>query len=302
MNEIVPNWGALIDKIHERDCVPFLGAGASLGFEGKPGLPTAGEIAVALVEDLGKDPATVYRGSDKQDFLRVCQYYELVTRDKRKLRKAIGKLLHVQDVEPGTVHRSIAALPFGYVLTTNYDSLMERAFGEVNRPATVEVYDVWGDARKVKEASEQMPMVYKLHGTLDRQSTMLCTEDDVVQFLACLLNGNPALPGPIKCVMQEKSFLFVGYGLRDWNVRAVLRALRHEKKDVGADWTRSFAVQRRPQDKPVLAADWDASVLYWDQRETVHCFDVDAAEFMRELAARYRQAHPADTYPKQAPP
>jgi hypothetical protein len=63
-------------------------------------------------------------------------------------------------------------------------------------------------------------------------------------------------------------------------------------KDTSEAWAKSFAVQRRPTDAPDLQAEWDASVLYWDKLENVHCFDVDAAEFMGQLLKRYKERHP----------
>jgi hypothetical protein len=37
----------IVEKIQEEHCVPFLGAGVSLGFNG-PGLPTGGALAESL--------------------------------------------------------------------------------------------------------------------------------------------------------------------------------------------------------------------------------------------------------------
>jgi hypothetical protein len=61
---------------------------------------------------------------------------------------------------------------------------------------------------------------------------------------------------------------------------------------VGTQYVKSFAVQRRPDDNPYHAAEWDASVLYWDRLENVHCFNIDAPGFMNELAKRYKSKFP----------
>ena len=39
------NWSGVLFNLKKQKLVPFLGAGASLGFNGKEGLPTAGELA-----------------------------------------------------------------------------------------------------------------------------------------------------------------------------------------------------------------------------------------------------------------
>jgi hypothetical protein len=270
------DWALLLKRIRDKTCVPFLGAGASMGFEGDVALPTASELAAALAKE------SSYPGLDKSDFLRVCQYYELVF-DKKALRDEISKRLKKRDVKPGVVHKALAALPLPCVLTTNYDNLMERAFEEQGkRPVTV-IYDVHGDATDLPNPTEMEPLVYKFHGSLERPTTMVCTEDDVIQFLSSLINGIPPLPSLIKRSFMESSILFIGYGLKDWNIRVMLRALRASRPE----WANSFAVQRRPVGDDGLAGEWDTSVLYWDRREKVRCFDIDAIKFIEDLAMKY---------------
>jgi hypothetical protein len=295
-------WEVLIRTIHKRECVPFLGAGASLGFDGAAGLPTAGTIARRLADFIN------YPGVDKEDFLRVCQYYELMA-GKAMLRGEIADQLRVEGVMPGVVHTAIASMPFSCVLTTNYDDLMERAFRAVGKAATLGVYDMTANFQDLDDPAEDRPLVYKLHGSIERETTMVCTEDDVVQFLSCLINQSPQLPSPVRKVFQQKSFLFIGYGLRDWNIRVMLRAMRRYQQQWGQQepaqprhaavpqpgqvWTKSFALQLRPHGSPDLEAEWKASVLYWDKLENVHCFDMDAAAFMQELARRYHARYPS---------
>jgi hypothetical protein len=113
--------------------------------------------------------------------------------------------------------------------------------------------------------------------------TMVCSEDDVVQFLAGLLTGQPSLPDTITKLFSEQSLLFIGYGLKDWNIRVMLRAMRGK-----GEWAKSFAIQMRPIE-PALASDWESSVIYWDKRENVTCFNIDALAFVEELARRYRE-------------
>jgi len=255
-----------------------------MGF-GEIGLPPAGALAEELAIECD------YRGPDQQDFLRVCQYYELWS-DKDLLRKAIIKRLSPRGLMPGQLHRKLASLPVEYVLTTNYDNLMERAFETEGKQAVVAVHDIWADtAAQFDRGTVNKPLVYKLHGSMSSPRTMICTEDDVIQLLTGLIQGEPDLPALIRGLFPTHSILFIGYGLRDWNVRVMIRAMRAPK--VGPEWIRSFAIQRRPHDES-LAVDWDRSVVYWDRRENIRCFDVDALEFVTELASRYHDEKRAD--------
>jgi hypothetical protein len=286
------DWDAILNAVAEGDCVPFLGAGASLGFEGRPGLPTAKELAV----DLAK--LCQYEGADPEDFLRVCQYYELKKKSRSTLRQHIIKKLTVPGVEPGTIHRTLASLPVTHVITTNYDCLMERAFEEVGKSPKVAVHDIISRiSPKVPSGTSQNPIVYKMHGTMKSAATMICTEDDAVQFLAGLFKKDPGLPATIQTLFEERSLLFIGYGLRDWNIRVLIRALRY-RKGMPIDWTQSFAIQRRPN-KPEDASDWEHTLVYWESRENIKCFDVDAAEFALELGRRFQSRI---SPPSSAPP
>ncbi|MEJ7810110.1 MAG: SIR2 family protein [Gemmatimonadaceae bacterium] len=278
------HWQVLLSSVRSGDCIPFLGAGASLGFGDEAGLPTGPAVARALAEKCR------YPGVDTGDLLRVAQYASIEL-DAHLVRRFIHKQLS-RDVRPSIVHRIIASLPFHYVLTTNFDSLMERAFGEqdfAGAPAgkkapSVAGYELRGDAQFLPKATEGAPVVYKLHGSLEKLNTMLVMEDDIVEFLSCLILGDPPFPPEIKGLFEDHSILFIGYGLKDWNVRVMLRALRGKKVARG-DLT-SFAVQKRPSEDS-LAREWDNSVMLWERKESVQCFDVDAVAFVQELKRRY---------------
>jgi hypothetical protein len=120
-------------------------------------------------------------------------------------------------------------------------------------------------------------------------SSMLCTEDDIVQFLACIILGDPPLLTGIRQLFENHTILFVGYGLKDWNIRTMIRALRGRKR---TGWIRSFALQRQFDTSEFAAADWQQSVLYWDKKENVRCMDIDAIPFLEELTRRYRERYP----------
>jgi hypothetical protein len=137
----------------------------------------------------------------------------------------------------------------------------------------------------VPEGSEQEPIVFKLHGSIEQPSSMVCTEDDVVQFLAGLIHEQPPLPASISQLFESRSFLFIGYSLRDWNIRVMIRTLRWSNPQ--PDWIRSFAIQRRPPDQR-SAVDFDNMVMYWSRKEGIHCFDEDAGAFAKQLKETWR--------------
>ncbi|HEX2062589.1 MAG TPA: SIR2 family protein [Thermoanaerobaculia bacterium] len=264
-------WDMLVERVMDSMCVPFLGAGASLG----AGIPSSGDLAEELARKCS------YPGTDKRDFLRVCQYYTMVT-DPAAPRHAIIRRLTAPGLQPGVVHNTLAAMPFPYVLTTNFDSLMERAYHAAGKIPSVSMYRVGGDQAEVDTPTVRRPLVYKLHGSVEDPRSMVCTEDDTVEFMASLLLGEPPLPQSIKNLFRQFSVVFIGYGLKDWNIRVLLRALRGKSAPISC-----FAVQQRPTNDLGLAQEWDQMVVHL-RRGELRCYDMDAVEFVTELSRRYR--------------
>lgn len=55
------DWDLIVERIRDGLCTPFLGAGASVGFEEGPGLLTGNELARQMAIQCG------YPGADKED-------------------------------------------------------------------------------------------------------------------------------------------------------------------------------------------------------------------------------------------
>jgi NAD-dependent SIR2 family protein deacetylase len=279
MNQAVPelpnniDWEPLLFNLKKQKLVPFLGAGASLGFDGSPGLPGGGKLAETLANECG------YPGGEKSDLLRVAQYYALKFGELR-LRESLNEKLSVSEVKPGEVHHILASWPIKAVLTTNYDNLMERAFSKKDKDPAKAIYNHHGDQEQLKvPPSVEKPLVYKLHGSLENVDSMVITEDNYIDFLISLIEGNPKLPDAISAIFRTDSILFVGYGLKDWNIRVLLRYFRKDE-DI-----RSFAVQR---DLRGASREWESMVLYWE-RKNISVYNCDALAFLRELDQRYQK-------------
>jgi len=272
------DWAPILFHLKKQHLIPFLGAGASLGFNGDQGLPTGGQLAEKLATECA------YPGRDKADLMRVTQYYALKF-GEMPLRDSIQQKLCLPNVKPGKMHQIMASWPIKAVLTTNYDNLMERAFIKHDKDPVKIIYDRRGDQEQIKtEPTQNSPLVYKLHGSLDDIDSMVITEDNYIDFLISLIQGNPKVPDLISTMFRTCSILFIGYGLKDWNIRVLLRYFR--TTDI-----RSFAIQCDPEadlDK-IADREWENSVLYWEHKK-ISVFNCDALKFVTELDKQYREA------------
>jgi hypothetical protein len=213
------------------------------------------------------------------DLMRISQYVVLKV-DKGQLVRRLRGLLDF-DYPPTALHRMLAAIPAHLrardkcsphllVLTTNYDDLMERAFAEAGEPAEVIYYvpfriengqRIAGTFMHQKPNGEKKPLVgdgsdvplesssivFKIHGTVERNlsprlvgdDTYVISEDDYIEYLT---RTDLLYPAEVMRRLRGSSFLFLGYGLRDWNLRAFLNRVW----DTQAASFRSWAIQFNP--------------------------------------------------------
>lgn len=141
-----------------------------------------------------------------------------------------------------------------------------------------------GKRRKALEdklSADEHLTIYKLHGTLNDESSdyekrPLITEEDYIEFLT-FVGGNPEGLHPlVKENIVHSTLLFLGYGLEDWNFRAIFKGLienlpPHKQR-------KSFAIQRDPTEF------W---VNFWGRKNVV-IYNVDLNDFAEELEEKYK--------------
>jgi uncharacterized protein (DUF1778 family) len=198
--------------------------------------------------------------------------------------------------------RERGSKPLQLIVTTNYDDLLERAFAAAGEEVDVFVYlaaghEEQGRFRHFPPAGEprlvqtgmantydleldesgrflKRPAILKLHGTVDRTRQMhdsfVISEDDYIDYLA-RVDLEKVVPARIRWVLKKSAFLFLGYSLRDWNVRAILR----EIWDAGPN-SKGWAIQLNP-----TTLDIDS----WKHRN-VDIVPVNLERYIGALAAR----------------
>ena len=309
----------IAEKLAGGRMIPFLGAGANLcdrGEEvwahGSPFLPSGSELAGHLASR-GRYPM-----HENLDLLRVSQYLE-AARGEDELYRMLREVFNSQYL-PTSLHRllarlakslGVAGLPQLLVVTTNYDDLVERAFAEEDLEYDVVWYEakqaVPGRGRFVHRPpggkptviarpnkytrlpiTLERPAVLKLHGCLDRESesddSYVITEDSYIDYF---LGGDVGalIPIALSQRMTSNSLLFLGYSLRDWNLRVILNRLWGARKLQVKSW----AVQRKLSD-PNQSKIEEA---LWEQRENVELVLCELDKYVKELGAKLPTAAPA---------
>jgi hypothetical protein len=277
-----PDYGLIASRLKSGAIVPFFGAGASIAC----GMPSGREL-MSLLMERSKFPSP--RGHE--DLAHVASYL-VATEDSITLNEVLRTALH-KDSVPGRLHTLFAQAALRNVrlfVTTNYDDLIESAIAPrspwvvVDRgtPGVVLCRKPGGgweevEAKSLREVitDRERPIVLKLHGTLDREDrendSFLITEEHYVDFLGRAEGAQ--IPHMLAASMRDKSFLFLGYGLRDWNVRVLMRKLAQTRGR--NERIRSWAIVRNPS--PSERQLW--------RMQNVQLHDVDLEAFVAGLEA-----------------
>ena len=196
----------LLQQIEKRRCLLFVGAGLSINADLPPGMtmPTWPELAEQLAEDLKQShrhPNTVIGKNP----LEIISLYEKKL-GRNTLITAMTELLHVQDAEPGPVHKKLSKInEFDTIITTNFENLLERSYktGRVNVIA--------GDENIIKYSPHTHTNIIKIHGDFNNYQNMVITKRDYEAFR----DDHPILATNVAAWFSTKIPLFIGYSLND---------------------------------------------------------------------------------------
>jgi SIR2-like domain len=304
-SELDAHYNAVLQFLAQGRVVPFLGAGVNIfdrpGGEGwTPGAypPSAQEVSGLLQE------YAYYPTDESPDLLRVSEYFAAVA-GRGALYDRLRDLF-ASDYPPSRLHRLLAEVPRflrerdrphapQVIASTMYDDRLERAFEELDEPYDVLTYVADGSdaglfahrARNREPVVVRDPLTYtelqpkertvilKLHGGIDRRDpegdSFVITEDDYLDY-AVRAAQTGFFPVTIAAALRGSAFLFLGYALRDWNLRVLLRAL------LGAQPIsyRSWAVQLRPS---------EVDVRLWRQRD-VEIVELPLEDYVAGLEER----------------
>jgi hypothetical protein len=193
------------------------------------------------------------------------------------------------------------------IITTNYDDVMERAFDALGEPYDLVFYAAQGedkgkflhrapgaDARPIPKPNsyrfkvdggtcmllERRPVILKIHGAIDRQvpdrDSYVITEDDYIDYLT-LPALTTLLPLPLPERLNRCHFLFLGYSLADWNMRAFFRRIWKDKKLTWKSW--AVEIRDRPIDQ-----------MFWNERNvdvvvsSLEDYFADQEELLKAMA------------------
>jgi hypothetical protein len=200
----------LVEAVRKGECVLFIGSGVSMD----AGLPDWGELIDHLAGALGIVPEN--HRTDLDYYLDLAQWYVESEAEERQplhdvIREKFGS--SAGRASPTLAQYLLMSLPVRYVVTTNYDDLLERTLDALRRfpVKVVRQSDVAETGRR------DGSFVVKFHGDADDPESIILSRDQYDSFF----QKRPAMTALLEGLLLNQTFFFVGYSLRDPDFRQI---------------------------------------------------------------------------------
>jgi hypothetical protein len=242
-----------------------------------------GELAREL-EDDGQRPEGTTLAAIAQ------QYEDTDGFGPSSLRATAERFFRSGVCRPSPVHVKLATLPFSLIVTTCQDELMIQALTAAGKAPTAQRYNLRGDKLDNPEFmltnSPQSPVVFRLFGDAADPSSLVLSENDVLDFLIAFVSERPPVPNSLLRALKRvgQSFLFVGFGIRQWELRLLLKLLLRAL-EVNRGGTAVAAESLRG----LLQADREEIILFYQRGTRVEVEDADVDAFLTELCRRFEK-------------
>ena len=201
-----PAFEAFAQALWNEEAAVMVGAGFSRACEREPDCSTPPIWSTFQAE---MEAALGYKKNKGPDALRLAQEYQTL-HGNNGLDQLILQLVTDDRWTPGQLHKQLMGLPWKDVLTTNWDTLLERT-----KPETPD--RIYRCVRTIQDIAHQSrPRIVKLHGSLPSHRPFIFTEDEFRTY--------PAQYAPFvnlaQQVMLENELCLVGFSGNDPNFLA----------------------------------------------------------------------------------
>lgn len=270
-----PNLERLLESVLEKSrstksLAVCVGAGASIA-AGMPAWPILSQELVEYWMHLtpdepdSKEIKIFISTSDTSELL------ELVARDvgTKKVIEFIRRKIKHSQLQPTELHAALASLPANVFITTNYDTLIEKAFSSQGKSFSLIASDE--DVRLLRPDSLS---IIKLFGSIDRPSTMAFSlkRDSVTRA------NRETLDSYLRTLFAASLVLFVGYSVQEEWFQDLYERYRGTS-EIAADW-----IVLTPSENLLTKNLWESRGVRFAEMEFSH-----AASFIRLLGQRLKK-------------
>lgn len=212
MTEIIQK----LNKAHsENKLVVFIGAGVSRNSH----LPLWNDLVREMDIELENSPAQDYRYSN-DELLRIPQY--LSESNPSRYYAIINELYGKWPKETNPIIDEVLNLNPHHIITTNFDFLIECSMEKMKRASYIEGHrhPFYVRIRKDDDlvGNDQDQLFIKMHGDVEVPDSLVLKEDEYLGYS----HSHVLIETIIKSLLIDHTFLFIGYGIGDYNLKLIM--------------------------------------------------------------------------------
>ena len=204
--------------VEDNNLILFVGAGVSANSN----LPNWGE----LINSFSAELKTAGNDIEQEDYLKVAQYYYNIFGKNRYLAKIDEIFADESKAMPNELHEYIAKINPSHIITTNFDTLLEKQFSK-----SISKYNVISKDIDIPYAQSEKYLI-KMHGDLKTKNIVL-KEDDYLDYQM----NFPMISTLIQSLMLNHTVLFIGYSLKDSTFNSIFRLVQ---KNLSGDAKKAY--------------------------------------------------------------
>jgi hypothetical protein len=290
MREVL--WEGLVESLTLGKCVLVLGpdvAASQVQTDGQAQVTTV-SLRDLFCQNLAQQLEDEGQKVTERSMFAVAQQFEDAPFSTVNLKNIASRFFkQAKGYGPGPIHTELGNCPFSLVLTTCHDDLFARALrtAETEKNPHRYWYHYRGEPRDNLELEGPLnpstPAIYHLFGTFEEPNSLVLTENDLLEFVCAIISGRPKLPESLRTSLRNKTFLFVGFGIRHWYIRVLLKLLMRTLELGGG----SIAIESLGD---LTQMEKDQTVMFYRRGTRMEVVDMDGLDFVRELRTRLKDA------------
>lgn len=222
MNELYIDF--LARELVKDKLIIFVGAGVSINSK----LPSWNKLVEAFAKELNLEKEQF---TSEEIFEIPEKYYSIL--GKVPFYRVLENIFK-KEFEPNSIHEALEKLEFNYIITTNFDTLIENKLNENYE------YDVIKKDEDLAHSSKTK-MIIKMHGDFDNKNIILKKSD-----FENYEEKFPLISTFIKGLFTTNTILFIGYSLNDPNVKNMLSWIKSILKE---DFRKVYLVDFKSENK-----------------------------------------------------
>ncbi len=208
---------ALVERLHQGELVPYLGAGAVVGatHEGQPMPADSHSLILAMNNGQPMAPKLMY------EFPRAAMNLEL-KKGRKFITQFLVKLYQDTPWSLAPLHAKLSQMKLPYLIDTNRDTQLQRHMGDhtlicglsriTGTDYRFKLFEQRAgnyQPRELAAVDTALPVLFKPLGTPLPEANFIASDADFVDYITELMGGF-AIPDFVKRYRKQRQYLFIG--------------------------------------------------------------------------------------------